>query len=203
MCLTKALNHRLGIDQLQQSTLKNIEFIQVCELLPDTYVSSVELDSVKFEMFTYLLQDDQQDSEFSTKIILPSVDLLDQWENLVFDDDLKLSLLDYMNTGLLFGDLEVNSNIIAVNRVLLLYGPPGTGKTTLCRSLAQKITIRLAERYKKGVLIEIKSHALFSKFFAQSSKLILSIFDDLHKMLDDEDCFVCVLMGKVVELTYR
>lgn len=189
------MNHRLENDQLQTSNLKNVEFIQVCELCPDTSASSVELDSVDFEMFTYLLQDDQIDSEYSTKTILPSVELLDQWENLVFDDDLKLSLLDYMNTGLLFGDLEVNTNIIAVNRVLLLYGPPGTGKTTLCRALAQKITIRLAERYKRGVLIEIKSHALFSKFFAQSSKLILSIFDDLHKMLDDEDCFVCVLMG--------
>jgi hypothetical protein len=116
------LNHRLDHEQLQASCLKNIEFIQVCELFPDENASSVELDMVELEIFTYLLQEDQVDSEYSTKLILPNVELLDQWENLVFDDDLKLSLLDYMNTGLLFGDLEVNSNIIAVNRVLLLYG---------------------------------------------------------------------------------
>ena len=51
--------------------------------------------------------------------------------------------------------------------VICFAGPPGTGKTSLCKALAQKLSIVLSDRYKYGQLIEINSHSLFSKWFSE------------------------------------
>ena len=48
----------------------------------------------------------------------------------------------------------------------------GTGKTSLCKALAQKMAIRLSDRYDYGQLVEINSHSLFSKWFSESGKLV-------------------------------
>jgi Cdc6-like AAA superfamily ATPase len=45
-------------------------------------------------------------------------------------------------------------------RVVLLYGPPGTGKTSLCKALAQKLSIRLSNQYPHSHFIEINAHRL-------------------------------------------
>ena len=48
----------------------------------------------------------------------------------------------------------------------------GTGKTSLSRALAQKVAIRLSDRFAYGHLIEVNSHSLFSKWFSESGKLV-------------------------------
>ena len=53
---------------------------------------------------------------------------------------------------------------------------PGTGKTSLCKALAQKLAIRLSDRYNYGQLIEINAHSLFSKWFSESGKLVMKLF---------------------------
>jgi SpoVK/Ycf46/Vps4 family AAA+-type ATPase len=96
---------------------------------------------------------------------------------------------------MLFADKKVDTNLISLNRVMLLYGPPGTGKTSLCKALAQKLSIRLASRYPQTLLVEINAHSLFSKWFSESGKLVMRLFKKIHDLVDDPDTFVCILIG--------
>ena len=76
-----------------------------------------------------------------------------------------------------------------------MHGPPGTGKTSLCKALSQKCSIRLSNRFTFGKLIEINAHSLYSKYFSESGKLVQRLFDQIQKIVEDEDSFVCILMG--------
>ncbi|XP_054847681.1 pachytene checkpoint protein 2 homolog isoform X1 [Eublepharis macularius] len=133
--------------------------------------------------------------------VLPTAEFHGLWESLIYDDEVKSDLLDYVTTTLLFSDRNVDSNLISWNRVVLLHGPPGTGKTSLCKALAQKLSIRLSHRYSYGQLIEINSHSLFSKWFSESGKLVTKMFQKIHEFIDDRDALVFVLIDEVESLT--
>lgn len=133
--------------------------------------------------------------------VLPTVEFHGLWESLIYDAKIKSDLLDYVTTTLLFSDRNVDSNLISWNRVVLLHGPPGTGKTSLCKALAQKLTIILSSRYRYGQLIEINSHSLFSKWFSESGKLVTKMFQKIQELIDDKDALVFVLIDEVESLT--
>ncbi|XP_076972907.1 pachytene checkpoint protein 2 homolog isoform X2 [Tamandua tetradactyla] len=155
--------------------------------------------------------------------VLPAAEFHGLWDSLVYDVEVKSHLLDYVMTTLLFSDRNVNSTLISWNRVVLLHvsldskrtkglsgiernfelqpGPPGTGKTSLCKALAQKLTVRLSSRYRYGQLIEINSHSLFSKWFSESGKLVTKMFQKIQELIDDRDALVFVLIDEVESLT--
>jgi len=85
--------------------------------------------------------------------------------------------------------------------VVLLHGPPGTGKTSLCKALAQKLSIRLSDRYNTTQLVEINSHSLFSKWFSESGKLVQKMFTEIKRLMEDTRSLVCVLIDEVESLT--
>ena len=53
---------------------------------------------------------------------LPHVSLDGLWENLIFDSKVKLQLLEYAQSAILFSDRKVSEHIVHWNRILLLHG---------------------------------------------------------------------------------
>ena len=100
----------------------------------------------------------------------------------------------------------------------LLHGPPGTGKTSLCRALANELAIRLTGEETsgfqqvgeltvldldicQGLLVEISSHSLSSKWMGESGKLVERMFDVVREHVAEASNFVVVLIDEVESLT--
>ncbi|KAK9467665.1 P-loop containing nucleoside triphosphate hydrolase protein [Lipomyces arxii] len=168
--------------------LANCKFeVHVYELRPSVSVNTISVDDAG--------------TVASTVIDLPCRTLDGLWESLIFDDDIKHRLLHFMSTLMLFSSRKVNSNLVSCGRIILLHGPPGTGKTSLCRAMAQKLKIRLSRTFPDGKLVEISAHALFSKWFSESGKLVGKLFEQIRELVQDERCLVFVLIDEIESLT--
>mmetsp|Transcript_13830 Transcript_13830/g.55780 ORF Transcript_13830/g.55780 Transcript_13830/m.55780 type:complete len:267 (+) Transcript_13830:352-1152(+) len=97
--------------------------------------------------------------------------------------------------------MDVDSNLVSCNRLILLHGPPGTGKTSLCKGLSQKMAIQLQDEYARALLFEVHTQALFSKFFSESAKLVGKTFSRIKSCAADKATLVFVLIDEVESLT--
>ncbi|XP_017281964.1 pachytene checkpoint protein 2 homolog [Kryptolebias marmoratus] len=178
--------------------------------LEETITQPLDLKSCSVVIHVFTLNEEgpsmlslEEDEELSAANhwLLPTAEFHGIWESLVYETGVKTKLLDYVTTTIYFSDKNVDSNLISWNRVVLLHGPPGTGKTSLCKALAQKLSIRLSSRYSYGQFVEINSHSLFSKWFSESGKLVTKMFQKIQQLIDDKDALVFVLIDEVESLT--
>ncbi|KAJ6629192.1 P-loop containing nucleoside triphosphate hydrolase protein [Mycena sp. CBHHK59/15] len=160
-------------------------------------------DTDSFEEFTNSTgtREDEDETMAASVCELPNRGWEGLWDSLIYADDIKMKLLDYIHATLVFSDANVDFNLVSWNRVVLLHGPPGTGKTSLCRALAQKLSIRLSHRYSQARLLEINSHSLFSKWFSESGKLVQRLFSSITELVEEEEAFLVVLIDEVESLT--
>ncbi|CAF3846907.1 unnamed protein product, partial [Rotaria sp. Silwood1] len=75
------------------------------------------------------------------------------------------------------------------------------GKTTLCKGLAQKVSIRMKELFNRFYFYELNAASLFSKWFSESSHNLSRFFDDITRICYDPLTFVIILIDEIESLS--
>ncbi|OIV97153.1 hypothetical protein TanjilG_28904 [Lupinus angustifolius] len=137
---------------------------------------------------------------------LPAKEFGGMWESLMYESGLKQRLLRYAASALLFTEKGVDPFLVSWNRAFICAALffcmdlPGTGKTSLCKALAQKLSIRFNSRYPLCQLVEVNAHSLFSKWLSKSGKLVAKLFQKIQGMVEEESNLVFVLIDEVESL---
>lgn len=191
----------------QDEIFQLVDSIEICDLLDDQKISfwQAEICLHAFSLSEQGPEADMLEGEEELPACeqweLPNTLLIGLWDSIIINQFIKNRLLAFCSSSIQFADAHIDSNIISWNRIVLLHGPPGTGKTSICKALAQKMYVRNCDRYSSGMLLEVNSHSLFSKWFSESGKLVMKLFEHIADVADDEECLVVVLIDEVESIS--
>lgn len=132
--------------------------------------------------------------------ILPHDDMEGGWDVMFYPAKVKFTLLNFAHSLMKFAAKKVDLRRVSGNRIIMLEGPPGTGKSSLCRALANKIAIQGSSRFEAVQFVEIKCHALFSKWFSESGKIVEELFSEIIQRASTTETYIVVFLDEVESL---
>lgn len=120
---------------------------------------------------------------------LPHVLLQTTWDNIILPDTIKTQLRQLVRASKRLSSHNVDPNIVSMHKMLLLHSVPGCGKTSIATALAQELSVDLAPSggiiTNTSLLITVNAHALFSKWFSESGKIITRLFTSIAEEAND------------------
>lgn len=123
-----------------------------------------------------------QNTTLYTLLNLPHASLHGLHDSIILPPGVKDRLWSFVQTAKELARSGVDENTIASHHMVLLHSPPGCGKTSIATSLAHELSMSLCETtvaFNSAVLVTVSAHALFSKWFSESGKIITKMFQDI------------------------
>jgi hypothetical protein len=121
-------NGAISLAQLKDK----VNSIVACDLLIGQKISFWQADLFihPYKLVEQAPENDYLEGEeelpVAEQIELPNIFLRGLWESIIVEESIKMQLLSYSCTSILFAESEIDPNIISWNKMLLLYGPPGS-----------------------------------------------------------------------------
>lgn len=137
---------------------------------------------------------------------LPHASLLTLWDSLVFPPGRKQSLRNLVRASQRLAKAGVDPNLILTHKMILLHSVPGCGKTSVAMALAQELSVDMSPTAEEqsgeeglnvirnsAILVTINAHALFSKWFSESGKIVTKMFSSISdEASDGKDVYLLI-----------
>lgn len=191
-----ASNVNLGVDDMTQQ-FEDASFIHTTqtEVVHNVLIEK-ESRLKAFEEVNAMVDEIELSTNSAFKVLmLPQENLLDSWENIILGAKFKQSILNCCNTVLRSKTFQIEAG-----NFFIFEGMPGTGKTSLAKALFQKLAIGVQkfDTYIPSIFLEFSTGEIFSKYFGESPKKLLSLLSSIELLLlRHPSSFVFLLMDEL------